>query len=84
MNEALYTQVAFGADGKPTKALQGFCKKNGIAEDAVTEEADPKGVEYVWADKKTTGRPSAEVWMQSLQRLIHNRRYNTHTGVMFS
>ena len=60
-------QVAFGADGQPSKALQGFCKKNGISEGSVTTEADSKGVEYVWADKQTLGRPAPEVsadWLQ--------------------
>lgn len=52
---------AFGADGKPTKALEGFCRKNGVDSASVTREADAKGVEYVYAVVRDAGRPAAEV-----------------------
>ena len=45
----------------PTKALEGFCRKNGVEAGAVFKEADPKGVEYVWAVVKDAGRPAVEV-----------------------
>lgn len=65
-------KAAFGADGKPTKALEGFCKKNGVAVDSVTVEADPKakGVEYCWVDIKDAGRSAAEVLTEELPALI--------------
>ena len=53
--------MAFGADGAPSKALEGFCKKNGVSAADVTREADAKGVEYVWAVVRSEGRPAAEV-----------------------
>lgn len=55
------TQVAYGPDGSPSKALQGFCKKNGVSVDSVTTEADTKGTQYVWAVVKQPGRSASEV-----------------------
>lgn len=54
-------QVAYGPDGSPSKALQGFCKKNGVPVGSVTRQADSKGTEYVWAMVEQQGRPTAEV-----------------------
>ncbi len=42
-------------DGQATKALEGFCKKNGADVASVVVEADAKGVEYVFA--VVGGRP---------------------------
>ena len=58
-------QVAFTDAGKPSKALLGFCKKNGLDADNVEVEADRKGVEYVWGIAHQKGLPAAEVsWNQ--------------------
>ena len=54
-------QVAYSPDGNPSKALQGFCKKNGVSVDSVTTEADSKGTKYVWAFVKQPGRSASEV-----------------------
>ncbi|PNW77355.1 hypothetical protein CHLRE_10g433000v5 [Chlamydomonas reinhardtii] len=62
---------AFAADGvTPTKALEGFCRKNGVEAGAVFKEADPKGVEYVWAVVKDAGRPAVEVLTDELPALV--------------
>lgn len=61
---------AFGADGKPTKALEGFCRKNGVDSASVTREADAKGVEYVYAVVRDAGRPAAEVLTDELPGLV--------------
>ena len=53
-------QVAYGSDGSPSKALEGFCRKNAVAAADVTVEADGKGTEYVWAVVKQRGRAAAE------------------------
>lgn len=58
-------QAAYGTDGTPSKALQGFCAKNGVDPASVTKEADAKGVEYVWGVRKEPGRPAVEVRMPS-------------------
>lgn len=48
---------AFGKDGvTPTKALEGFCRKNNVDVSQVTREVDAKGVEYVYALVKDAGR----------------------------
>ena len=60
-------QIAFDGDGKPTKALQGYCSKNGVQPDQVTREADSKGTEYVWAEKQIPGKPTHEV-----RAVVHN------------
>lgn len=52
---------AFAADGSPTKALEGFCKKNNVQLSDISKEADAKGVEYVWATVRDAGRPASEV-----------------------
>lgn len=54
-------KASFGADGSPTKALEGFCKKNGVALADVTKQTDSNGVEYVYAQVKEEGRSAAEV-----------------------
>jgi len=56
-----FLQVAYGPEGVPSKALLGFCKKNGVQADTVFTEADSKGTEYVWAVVKQPGRATAEV-----------------------
>ncbi|KAF5842959.1 glycyl-tRNA synthetase alpha subunit-domain-containing protein [Dunaliella salina] len=64
------TKAAFAADGSPTKALEGFCKKNGVAPSDVTKQSDAKGVEYVFAKVKEVGRPAAEVLTEALPGLV--------------
>ena len=64
-------QVAFGADGGPSKALEGFCRKNGVAAGDVTREADGKGTEYVWVTVQSKGCPAAEVRRRSVLRMPH-------------
>lgn len=54
-------QVAYGSDGSPSKALLGFCKKNGVQADSVVTEADAKGTEYMWAVVQQPGRAAAQV-----------------------
>lgn len=61
---------AIAEDGQPTKAAQGFCKKNGVAVEDLIVRADEKGVEYAYAQVKTAGRPAAEVLAQELPTLI--------------
>jgi len=53
-------KVAFDAEGKPTKALLGFCAGKGVDVSAVRRVETPKG-EYVAVTVKHVGRPAAEV-----------------------
>jgi len=62
--------VAFDADGEPTKAALGFCKKNGIDMANVTREADKKGTEYLYAVVREEGKCAAEVLAAELPALV--------------
>jgi len=53
-------KVAFDAEGRPTKALLGFCAGKGVDVSAVRRVETPKG-EYVAVTVKHVGRPAAEV-----------------------
>lgn len=58
---------AFDAEGKPTKALEGFCRGQGIdPADAETRDG------YMWAVKKVPGRPTPEVLAEVLPRAIRS------------
>ena len=79
---------AFDADGKPTKAAQGFAKKNGIEESAleVREEGNNK---YVFAVVKQKGRPTPEVLAEALPKLVESIKFEksmrwNESGVAFS
>ena len=57
---------AFEEDGvTPTKAMLGFCKKNGVA----PEDLEKDG-EYVWANVKTVGVSAVEVLCKALPGVI--------------
>lgn len=47
-------------DGKPTKALEGFCRTNGVAINDAYSVKTPKG-EYVAVRRHSGGRPAAEI-----------------------
>ncbi len=47
-------------NGQPTKALEGFARKQGVELDAVEVRATEKG-EFVFVRKNIPGRPSAEI-----------------------
>ncbi|MCZ8137786.1 MAG: glycine--tRNA ligase subunit beta [Armatimonadota bacterium] len=48
--------AAYDAEGKPTKALEGFCRGQGV--DPATAESDGQ---YVWVTKTEPGRPTQEI-----------------------
>ena len=54
-------RVAFAADGKPTKALEGFARTNGVSVDDVYRITTEKG-EYVAVRKRIGGAPVARPW----------------------
>jgi glycyl-tRNA synthetase beta chain len=63
--------VAFDAEGKPTKAAQGFARSQGIAVGSLQIEDTEKGP-YLSAVKKVVGRSTAELLVEILPRLINN------------
>ena len=80
--------AAFDADGKPTKAAEGFARKQGVAvEDLEVREVN--GGQYVVAIRRREGRPTPEVLAEILPALIADlhfpmsMRWN-ETGVAFS
>jgi glycyl-tRNA synthetase beta chain len=58
-------KAAFGPDGAPTKAAQGFATKNGVPVESLTVEG-----EYVIARKTVIGRPATEVLGQAVPELL--------------
>jgi glycyl-tRNA synthetase beta chain len=62
-------QHAFDADGKPTKAAEGFARGQGVAVADLKIVATDKG-EYVCAEKEETGRPTQELLREILPRLV--------------
>jgi glycyl-tRNA synthetase beta chain len=61
-------RVAWDAEGKPTKALLGFCQGKGVDPADVRRVVTPKG-EYVAATVHHAGQPAAEVLPGLLQRV---------------
>ncbi|HYI13734.1 MAG TPA: glycine--tRNA ligase subunit beta [Thermoanaerobaculia bacterium] len=64
-------KTAYGADGNPTPALQGFLKKQGATADDVIESAD----EYVRIRRKITGREISEILREKIPALIESVRW---------
>ncbi len=62
--------VAFDADGKPTRAAEGFARGLGISADALVREGD-----YVWADIVNVGKPAEEILPDVFTELV--------TGISF-
>ncbi len=63
-------KAAYDAEGNPTKALQGFCRGQGI-DPADVLQKEIKGVQYVYAVKKVAGRPTAELLPEMLSSMVH-------------
>lgn len=63
-------KIAFDGDGEPSKALLGFCKKNGISPEDVTVETGAKGVDYVHAVVIDEGKSAAHILKELLPDLL--------------
>lgn len=64
-------QAAFDAEGKPTKALEGFCRGQGITPDQVTTRD-----EYVWIKKSIPGQPTANLLAELLPEAIKSLKFD--------
>jgi len=79
---------AFDADGKPTKAAEGFARSKGISVDQLqVKEID--GGSYVVAQVEEQGRSSLDVLKELLPRLVADIRFNkpmrwNESGTAFS
>jgi len=79
---------AFDADGKLTKAGQGFAKKNGIEESALEVREDGNN-KYVFAIVQQKGRPTPEVLAEALPKLVESIKFEksmrwNESGAAFS
>jgi len=79
---------AYGADGQPTRAAQGFARSRGVAvEDLQVSDLD--GGQYVVAVVEEHGQPAGQVLSEALARLIAEIRFDKSmrwnaSGVSFS
>ena len=64
-------KAAYDADGKPTKAAEGFARGQGIDVAALQTISTDKG-EYLFACKQVTGRPTYELLTEMLPSLVAN------------
>ena len=54
-------QIAFDADGNPTKAAEGFARKCGVDASALTRSVSEDGNEYVFAEKNVPSEPAMPI-----------------------
>ena len=64
----------FDAEGKPTKAAEGFARAQGVSVDDLSVVQLPKGA-YVVAKKVVPGRPAAEVISEILPPLVEKMTF---------
>ena len=64
-------KVAFDDEGRPTKAAEGFAKKQGVSVDLLQIKETPKG-EYVFVEKKIPGKKTIDLLPELLIRLLQN------------
>lgn len=64
-------KAAFDAEGKPTKAAEGFARGQGVAVDQLQVIETEKG-EYLAVAKQEIGRPTHELLAEILPRLVAN------------
>ncbi len=62
-------RVAFGPDGTPTKAAEGFARKAGVAPEQLDRVETPKG-EYVAATVQIAGRPTSEILSETVPNIV--------------
>ncbi len=64
-------KAAYDAEGKPTKAAEGFARGQGVDVSALKTISTEKG-EYLAVTKQETGRPTHELLAEILPRLVTN------------
>lgn len=64
-------KAAYDASGAPTKALEGFCRGQGVAVSSAFVEGD-----YVWVCKQVTGRLSSELLVEVLPAAIRSLTFD--------
>jgi glycyl-tRNA synthetase beta chain len=66
--------VAFGEDGSPTSAAEGFARKLGLAVDQLEIDSTPKG-DYLAATVVKKGRPTTEILADVVPTVIAGLRF---------
>ena len=62
--------IAFDADGKATRAAEGFARKNGTTADALVRRVEADGNEYVFAERSVASVPAIELLSALCERTI--------------
>lgn len=63
-------RIAFGEDGVPTKAAEGFARKLGISATELIRRVDGDGREYVFAERFVPSRESVPILSELSRRVI--------------
>ena len=64
------TGIAFDAEGRPTKAAQGFARKMGLGAEQLVVRGDGDGKDYVFAETSIPSRPAQPILSAAAKRLI--------------
>ncbi len=62
---------AYDADGKPTQALLGFCKGQGVSPEALRKDD-----QYVWVSKPIVGRETISILAEILPKAIRSMNFD--------
>lgn len=65
-------QIAFDAEGAPTKAAEGFARKCGVAASDLVRREDTDGREYVFAEKDIPAAPALPILSELCYSIIAN------------
>ncbi len=68
-------QIAFDADGNPTKAAEGFARKFGLTASELVCREDTDGREYVFAEKNIPSAPALPLLSKLCEQVIANLQW---------
>lgn len=63
-------KIAFDAEGNPSKAAEGFARKNGMTAAELVRREDADGTEYVFAEQNTPSEPAVPILTRVCEDLI--------------
>lgn len=63
-------KIAFDAEGNPTKAAEGFARKNGMTAAELVRREDADGTEYVFAEQNTPSELAVSILTRVCEDLI--------------
>lgn len=63
-------KIAFDAEGNPTKAAEGFARKNGMTAAELVRREDADGTECVFAEQNTPSEPAVPILTRVCEDLI--------------